>query len=93
MKQITNNKEIVFGKSTAKRLLVEMYNHRFRKNYTTRLAKEIKCTQSGCAININLLEKMGLITKNKAETMKILILTDKGETIARLLSEIEENLK
>ena len=85
----------LFGNSTAKRLLIKLYNNhgQHRNNYASKLAREIDCTYAGCVDNSKILEEIGVITKTVDGRKIILTITDKGKEIAKHLIKIDENLK
>jgi DNA-binding MarR family transcriptional regulator len=69
------------------RLLIEINNPR-TENYASELSKSVDCTYSHAVRVIQRFEENGLVSTEEKGRKKNIFLTDKGQRIARKLSEL-----
>lgn len=83
---MTDAEDIFLHKKPA-RIMVHL-NNPARDNYTSQIAREIDCTYSHAVRITHKLEETGLVKTREEGRKKILELTNTGEEIAELLSEL-----
>jgi DNA-binding MarR family transcriptional regulator len=75
------------------KILLGMRSTDSKKNYASILAKIADCTYSHTVKILNIFEKSGLIQFNKDGRIKHIVLTKKGEELAKDLDEILKKIK
>lgn len=86
------NKEDLFLHSKPTKILVQL-NNPTKENYASKIARDIDCTYSHAIRIVQQLEEQGLVESEKKGRKKELELTESGQEIAELLSELLHELR
>lgn len=70
------------------KIMIYLFNNPQRKNYSSKITRNLGITLSSSHKNFQKLKKLELISNNKQGRIKYLYLTKKGKMVAELLYKI-----